>query len=128
MTKYAKFSDLLGKTLTSVVVSDDKGRVTFETTEGERFALHHYQDCCESVQVEDVIGNLADILGSPLTMADESSSNDAPAGVKQEYEPESQTWTFYKLATVKGYVDIRWLGTSNGYYSESVSFEREARP
>ena len=75
------------------------------------------QDCCESVTIVDVVGNISALIGSPLLMADESTSDQANAS-------ESGTWTFYKFATIKGYVDIRWLGESNGYYSESVDFER----
>lgn len=117
-----KFETLKGQTLKAVTVSDDKERVDFETVEGKTFRLYHSQDCCESVSVEDVCGDLADLIGSPILLAEEVESEKPPEGFKMEYEPESQTWTFYKLATIKGSATIRWFGSSNGYYSESVSF------
>ena len=68
-----------------------------------------------SVHIESIVGDLSDLVGVPLLVASEDSLN---------YDQgESCTATFYKFATVKGYVDVRWFGTSNGYYSERVDLE-----
>lgn len=114
-------SILIGVTLSSVTNNGDE--IIFEAEDGRRWKLHHYQDCCESVYVEDVVGDLADLEGTPILMAEEVvSSNDNPEGVTVPDWQDSFTWTFYKFATIKGYVTIRWYGESNGYYSESVAF------
>ena len=114
---------LLGKTISNIEIAADKSEILFTTSEGEQYKMFHYQDCCEGVTVEDVIGDISDLIGVPILMADEIISEENPEGIVKEYQ-ESFTWTFYKLATIKGYVTIRWYGESNGYYSEGVSFEK----
>jgi hypothetical protein len=120
--RYPGFEALLGKTLVSVTgLEEGSDEVTFMAETGEVYSMYHQQDCCESVYIESVTGDVNDLIGTPILMAEEVSDTDfpPPAG---EYV-DSYTWTFYKLATIRGYVDIRWLGQSNGYYSESVNFE-----
>lgn len=117
----SELSELLGKTITKVTVGDNQ--ITFDVDDGSSYKMYHSQDCCESVNVEDVCGDVENLVGSPILQAEESSSNDNPEGVAKEYQ-DSFTWTFYRLATIKGTVVIRWYGESNGYYSESVEFER----
>ena len=82
----------------------------FEQEDGVRFVLTHIQDCCEDVEIESIDGDLDDLIGEPLLMAEEIIKVDG------------DTWTFYKFATVKGYVTIRFYGSSNGYYSERVDW------
>lgn len=118
--KAPKFSDLLGKTLKNVENIENKFLV-FTLDDGRKFALHHEQDCCEYVAIESIVGDLSDLVGSPILKAEEVVG-ETPEGWEAGEFQESYTWTFYKLATIKGYVDIRWLGESNGYYSESVEF------
>ena len=117
----AKIEDMVGKVFTSVR-NEDAERLVFENAT-ERFVFLHYQDCCESVSIEDIVGDLEDLVGEPLLVAEEVSG-ETPVDFN-EMDHESVTWTFYKFATRKGYVDVRWLGESNGYYSEGVSLGRE---
>lgn len=114
-------SKLIGKTLTDIRVDADQ--IIFEDDTSQQYKMYHRQDCCEGVYIEDIIGDIKDLIGNPILMAEESTSNENPEGITKEYQ-DSFTWTFYKLATIKGYVTIRWYGESNGYYSESVEFEK----
>lgn len=120
----ALFSELKGKTISSVHgFCAGSGEITFKTTDGDEYNMWHSQDCCEQVTVDDICGDAQDILDSEILLAEESTSDVNPEGVHPDFQ-ESFTWTFYKLSTIKGSVTIRWYGESNGYYSESVDFEK----
>jgi len=111
-------SEMLNQTFTSV--RSDEESVTFENDK-VRYTLYHQQDCCESVVVEEIIGDLDDLENLPLLIARE----DTNAEGEELPNSESYTWTFYNFATYKGYVTIRFLGESNGYYSEDVQCMKE---
>lgn len=112
------FSTLQGMTIARIEPQKDNTELLIVTSEGRVFRQFHEQDCCEHVSIEDICGDLSDLIGSPILQADESCSDASGPDVS-----ESGTWTFYRLATIKGSVTIRWLGSSNGYYSEVVDFE-----
>jgi len=119
----AKIEDMVGKVFTSVKNVDDT-ELVFEN-DTERYVFFHSQDCCEHVRIEDIVGDLSDLEGQPLLKAEETHNLfDVIKNIDRNFE-ESGTWTFYKFATHKGYVDVRWLGESNGYYSESVDLGYE---
>lgn len=147
-----KPQNLLGKTIAEIQGSENDEELVFILDDGSKVYMFHEQDCCESVSIEDITGDLKDLIGNPLLQA-EVVTNDEPDEIfinarkaeyekqKAEYEKvgrlpyyinlehyleskyESETWTFYKFATIKGSVTIRWYGTSNGYYSERVDLE-----
>ena len=124
----AKFSDLKGKILNGILGAKEGDKeIKFITADGQIYKMYHQDDCCEVVNIESITGDITDLIGTPILIAEESASSDGDAGpgpIDERYD-ESYTWTFYKLATIKGHVDIRWYGTSNGYYSECVDFELE---
>lgn len=106
---------MIGKSFHSVEVNSDRDEMTFDIYGDYKFTFLHHQDCCESVTIADIDGDLEDLERTPITMAEvvTESGDDGDGG--------SHTWTFFKFGTTKGTVTVRWNGESNGYYSENVS-------
>ncbi len=104
------YRELIGKTITTIYNGDDE--LIFEFSNGDILQMHHYQDCCESVYIESITGELKDLIGSPILKSERSSNYT---------DDNTELWTFYKFATIKGYIDIRWVGTQDaGFYSLEV--------
>lgn len=122
MCKELDISILKGKTLTNIEVESDeqvKNYIRFTDTDNNNYIMFHERDCSETVYIEDICGDINNLIGSPLSMAECVTKENSDTSYEDGC---SITWTFYKLATVKGYVTIRWYGESNGWYSEKVDF------
>lgn len=130
MTTIVTIDELKNKIIKNIItyVGNADHHITFECQDGSVYLMTHDQDCCESVEIEEIIGDLNDLLNSPILVAEERTSSDIPTvnyNIKKRSKyPESETWTFYELSTIKGSVTIRWYGTSNGYYSEDVTIRK----
>ena len=107
-------SEMIGKIFIKVV--SDRESVSFFLPDGSYYCLEHEQNCCESVNLEDVGGDLSDLEGKPILDFREETNRREP----QSSDHESYTWTFYIISTIKGTVTLRFYGHSNGYYSEKV--------
>ena len=111
------FETLLGKTFTKIE-NDGNDVLKFICDNGEVYQMYHSQECCETVTLDDICGDLDFLVGTPILLAREAFDSG------ESRDLYSYTYTFYHLATMKGYVTLRWCGSSNGYYSESVDLYR----
>jgi hypothetical protein len=128
-TQNIPMSDLIGAVFVSIDGAEVGSKeIRFTTDKGEVYTMFHEQDCCEQVFIEDVIGDVADLLNNPILKAHEAVSTNEQPVKKDSYLDDSNTWTFYHLSTIKGTVTLRWWGSSNGYYSESVQINLEKNP
>ena len=106
--------------LTPIKIEQTSEQLVMYFSDGTFAEWQHTQDCCETVEITDVNGDWNDLIGVPLLVADErTSDNEKP--LEKEYIDDTE-WTFYTFRSIDGSVDVRWCGTSNGYYSTSVDF------
>ena len=108
---------LQGKTLTNIDVGPESIMLTTEC--GRQIVIRHDQDCCESVVVEDTQGDWHQLVGKPIVEV----SHDEEKDCEPKPSEYSESWTRSTLTfrVDDATVINRWIGESNGYYSESVS-------
>ena len=101
-----------GMTITAVVYKESNESLRIHLNTHVLEMIHH-QDCCETVYLADVVGSFEDLIGYPLLEVSESTVNTNSEGM-------SSTASYYNFNTVKASVQLRWVGESNGFYSETV--------
>jgi len=105
---------LINKTFNKVENNDD---IELIFSGDNSYMFYHNQNCCEYVRIEEIHGDLKDLENTPTIKAEQVKIE------KGEHGYDHYTATFYKFSTIKGSVTVRWLGESNGYYSEEVDFK-----
>lgn len=108
--------NLKGLTVQSVTgLEEGSAEVTFNLYNGSKIIMFHEQDCCESVYLEDVCGHEEDLIDATILHFEERYST------HEETAEGDKKFTFYDIQTDRGCVNLRWIGTSNGNYSVSVT-------
>lgn len=119
---FAALTGLVLEKLVQVKGSRTINEEVYIWASGRKFVMVHDQDCCECVTVEDIQGNVERMIGEVVIDATENSNCTDP---KIEGTDDCWTWTYYTIRTQSETLVIRWYGSSNGYYSESVTFYEE---
>lgn len=116
---------LAGETLTHIDVDEKENVILLTTESGRQVRIEHDQDCCESVYIEDTEGDWRELIGKPIIAATEEI---IPGGDPPPQYPDSWTRTNLTFKVDGATVINRWIGESNGYYSETVDIKEIGNP
>lgn len=87
--------------------------VNFISTDGEIFKMTHIQDSGENVSLEEFSCSFDPSEKCKILKMEIRESIKEP-------EYGRIQWTMYDFQTDKGFLQLRWYGVSNGWYSEDV--------
>lgn len=143
----SNLKEIEGKVIKDIIKSETSNsrdvfvdELIFICTDGSQFKMSHLQSCCEGVWLEDIVGELDDLIGQEITLFEKRTdsysyemSEEVPQKSKviqnkysfSDAEMQEYTqWTFYEIQCPRGSVTLRWYGNSNGHYSVEVDFEK----
>ncbi len=110
-----KIEELVGQTVFFIKGGKDDEEVTFTLGTGVKVRMYHPQNCCENVWLEDIVGDMCDLLDSEILEAKSIDSTEDKGNLE---------WTFYRISTIKGTVVFRWCSNIDTYYGTEVIFEK----
>lgn len=106
---------LIGKTISEILIAEDKEALLFITVEGEKLIARVDADCCSYTWIESIE---LPALGFPFKVIDCHDLD----GVKEAEEIDNDYIQYYgaKLTTDKGDMVIDYRNSSNGYYGGNI--------
>ena len=115
--------ELIGKIISGIRVNEDQSVLVFGHPDGTNTIYVTYGDCCSETWFADITGVGALIGGKVLMVEDIAMKSVDDGRTRQEIDE------FYgvKIITNKGYADIVYRNSSNGYYG-GVIFLYEKLP
>ena len=117
--------ELAGKKIVAIDIVDDPKKdheIRIEIEGGRVFRFYHNQDCCESVRIaapKDGDGSLLSLIGKETREVTQEEDRDD--GTDTDYDSWTKTTITFRSDSET--VISRWIGESNGYYSEDVDLE-----
>lgn len=87
--------------------------ILFHREDDNVVEMYHSRECCETVYLSDIDGDLSDIVGEKILDAEERTEESTDNNWQTQ-------WTFYHIRTRKGCVVMRWCGDGSIYYSVDV--------
>lgn len=117
-----EFKDLIGETLEYVDQDPELNEILLTTKSGRRIMIYHEQNCCERVRIVDTAGNWHDLIGKVIVEVDELVE-DKSYSLGDEPDDVSATQTILTFRVDDATIISRWIGESNGYYSETVDIK-----
>lgn len=108
--------DLVGKTVTGLSLSFGESLLVVTHNEGSS-VYETWGDCCSETWIADIVG-VSNLIGQKVLKAEDVDMPDVEDGrSRQEYD----LFFGIKLTTTRGYVDIVYRNSSNGYYGGGLS-------
>lgn len=109
---------LVGKTITGIMLAEDKMAILFKTTDGDIVAKCD-ADCCSCTWIENVE---LPVNGFPAVV---SSADDIELNSHLPDQDGELKFYGFKIVTDKGDIVLDYRNESNGYYGGSLTWPGE---